>query len=302
VPRSVLLLVNAEKPDAVAAAAEVRSLIARHGTLAAELRAEMGPPLMPSDVHGADLIVVLGGDGTLLSQSRRCADLHLPLLGINLGKLGFLAEFDVAAIREQAAHLFSGEPLPMRAVHLLQAAVFTGGESRPRYTGTVLNEVVVTAGWPFRMISIGLKIDGQEGPTISGDGIIVSSPSGSTAYNVSAGGPIVAPDLKAMVITPIAAHSLSFRPIVVGGQTSVELLMHQVNSSPAAAGSQEPQQACEGTMLVLDGQHRLGLSTGDRIVISHDSRAVRFVTNPKAGYWTRLIEKMQWAAPPRLRK
>jgi NAD+ kinase len=289
VPRSVLLLVNRDKPDAVAAAAEVRAIIERHGRLAAELPAVLGPPL--TDASGADLIVVLGGDGTLISQTRRCADLNLPLLGINLGKLGFLAEFDVPAAREQAAMLFSGTQLPpLRDVHMLRTRIVAPG-GQVRHESSVLNEIVVTAGSPFRMIAISLRIDGQSGPTVTGDGIIISTPTGSTAYNVSAGGPIVAPDVRALVITPLAAHSLSFRPIVVGAQSTVELEMQSVNSGDAGPG----------TTLVLDGQVTLDLRARDRIVVHQDPRTVRFIANPRAGYWKTLIEKMQWAAPPRLR-
>jgi NAD+ kinase len=295
VPRYVLLLVNQDKPEAEAVVAEIRTLVKRYGRLAAELPAEIGGP--PIDALGADLIVVLGGDGTLLSQSRRCLDLHLPLLGINLGKLGFLAEFDEHAFRQQAAELLSGAPIPTREVHMLRTELFAEGAREPKLTETVLNECVVTAGSPFRMISIGLAIDGQQGPVVRGDGMIVASATGSTAYNVSAGGPIVAPDVDAMVICPIAAHTLSFRPIVVGSQATVELQLRRVNMGDAGtAGSTGP-----GTTLVLDGQVTLPLEQGDRIVITRDRRPVRFVTNPMGGYWSTLIEKMQWAVPPRLR-
>ncbi len=288
-PRSVLLLVNRDKPDALAAAVEVRGLIERYGRLAAELPAELGNPV--ADIRGADLIVVLGGDGTLLSQSRRFAGLGLPLLGINLGKLGFLAEFDVPAIRSQAAALFGGREAPTRDVYLLRAAVRSAGEHHPRFDDVALNEALVTAGSPFRMISIGLSIDHVRGPTVGGDGIIVSSPTGSTAYNVSAGGPIVAPDVEAMIITPIAAHSLSFRPIVVGARSSIELELLAGNTGDGG----------QGTTLVLDGQVSVPLKKGDLVEVRRDDRPVSFVTNPQGGYWRTLIEKMQWAAPPRLR-
>jgi NAD+ kinase len=287
--RKVLLLVNPDKPDAVAAAGEVRALIRRHGVLAEELSADLAPPL--GDARGADLIVVLGGDGTLLSQTRRCAGLGLPLLGINLGKLGFLAEYDLESFREQAAWVLAGAELPRREVHMLSARVVSP-LGQVVFEDAALNECVVTAGAPFRMISISMAIDGAAGPTVSGDGMIVSTPMGSTAYNVSAGGPIVAPEVAAMVITPIAAHSLSFRPIVVGAGSTVELMMDRVNSSETAGA---------GTTLVLDGQVQVGLGQGDRVVIARDGRPVRFVRNPLGGYWTTLIEKMQWAMPPRLR-
>jgi NAD+ kinase len=140
-----------------------------------------------------------------------------------------------------------------------------------------------------------MRINDEKGPTVNGDGMIVSTPTGSTAYNVSAGGPIVSPDVDALVITPIAAHSLSFRPIVVGAASRIELIMNRVNSSGADGGG------CAGTTLVLDGQVVCPLAEGDRVVLGLDPRPVRFVRNPRGGYWTTLTEKMHWAAPPRLR-
>jgi NAD+ kinase len=292
VPRAALLLVNRSKPAAAAAANEVRELIVKHGRLVGEFDTSSH---QPPDPRGAELIVVLGGDGTLLSQTRRCADLGLPLLGVNFGKLGFLAEFDLQSFRGQASYLLSETMLPTRRVHMARAEVFPGGGSMPRFSDVALNECVVTAGPPYRMISLSLKINQEQGPTVSGDGIIISTATGSTAYNVSAGGPILAPDVDALVITPIAAHSLSFRPIVVGADSRVELLMHRVNSGSGPGGDGV------GTTLVLDGQVSTPLQDGDRVVVTRDGRPIRFVRNPMGGYWTTLTEKMQWAAPPRLR-
>jgi NAD+ kinase len=290
----VLLLVNRDKPDARAAAGEVRALIERHGRLVGELDAGNGEPL--NDARGAALLVVLGGDGTLLAQTRRCANLGIPLLGVNFGKLGFLAEYDTPALREQAPTVFGDAPLPVREIHMVRAEVYAPGAMRPRFSDAALNECVVTAGPPYRMISISLRINDEDGPTLSGDGIIVSTATGSTAYNVSAGGPIAAPDVDALIITPIAAHSLAFRPIVVGAASRVELLMNRVNRAETPPGPD-----ADGTTLVLDGQVTTPLATGERVVLTRDDRPIQFVRNPLGGYWTTLTEKMHWAAPPRLR-
>ncbi|MCC6661481.1 MAG: NAD(+)/NADH kinase [Phycisphaerales bacterium] len=287
--RSVLLLVNHDKPDAVAALAEVRSLVAAHGRVVGEEEAVVGGP--HPDPRGADLLVVLGGDGTLLSQARRWADLDLPLLGVNFGKLGFLAEYDMAALRRQAAMVFGGATLPERRLGMLRAEVFALGADEPRFAGPALNECVITAGPPFRMITLALRIDGEDGPTVSGDGLIISTPTGSTAYNVSAGGPIVDPDADVLVITPIAAHSLSFRPTVLPAAARVEMAMLRVNHGGGSAG-------CFGTTLVLDGQLTTPLSDGERVVVAGDGRSVRFVRNPAGNYWRTLIDKMNWAARP----
>lgn len=304
-PRSVLLVVNRDKPEAATAAAEVRGLIERYGKLVGELDSDAGEPLR--DARGADLIVVLGGDGTLLSQARRCVDLGLPLLGVNLGKLGFLAEFDLASLREQAGAVLGGSPPATHVVRMLRTEVFEPGAPAPkgapppvpRFTGSALNECVVTAGPPYRMISMALSIDGEPGPTVSGDGLIVSTPTGSTAYNVSAGGPIVAPGADATVITPIAAHSLAFRPIVVPASSRVELTMLRVNQSFGPGDRRHGPG--RGTSLVLDGHATTWLAEGERVVVTSDGRPVHFVRNPRGSYWATLIDKLHWAAPPKLR-
>jgi NAD+ kinase len=312
VPRSVLLLVNRNKPEAARAAKDVRSLIERFGRVVAELEGD-GAPLPPLPAgQRPDLVVVLGGDGTLLAQARRCADLNLPLLGVNLGKLGFLAEFDLHSLTEQAQALFSGDALPTHEVGMLRAEIHAPGAARPRFSDTALNECVVTAGPPYRMISMALSIDGVAGPRVSGDGLIVSTPSGSTAYNVSAGGPIVAPQTDAMVITPIAAHSLAFRPIVVPGSSRIEFTMLRVNQSFGEGGDPNRVRSRlgtpdrregpgRGTTLVLDGGVYSPLEENERVVVTRDARRVRFVRNPRGSYWATLIDKMQWAAPPRAR-
>ncbi len=284
--RRVLMLVNRDKPDSAEVAASVRALIEGHGTLAAELDAVVDPA--PPPTHGADLVVVLGGDGTMLSQARRCAGLGLPMLGVNIGKVGFTAEFDVEGLSAQAGSLFGGGELPLREVVLVEVSV--NGEP----VGLALNECVVTAGPPFRMIDLSLSIDGEPGPTVAGDGMIVSTPVGSTAYTLSAGGPILAPSVDALAITPIAAHSLSFRPIVVPGASVIELRVGRVNrDGPGCEG---------GTAVVLDGQVARLLHAGDVVRVSRHGVPARFVTNPAVSYWSTLVRKLHWAVQPLERK
>jgi NAD+ kinase len=170
---------------------------------------------------------------------------------------------------------------------MLRAQVYATGQAKPRLSDTALNECVVTSGPPYRMIALSVSINGEAGPTFSGDGLIVSTPTGSTAYNVSAGGPIVSPDTDALVITPIAAHSLAFRPIVVAGSSDIEATMLRGNAG--------------GTALVLDGHVVATLGEGDRVRVGREGPPIRFVRNPRGSYWTTLIEKLNWAIPPRLR-
>jgi NAD+ kinase len=170
-------------------------------------------------------------------------------------------------------------------------------EGESRGADTALNEIVVTAGPPYRMIGIDLAIDGRRGPRVTGDGVIISTPMGSTAYNVSAGGPIVAPGLDAHVITPIAAHSLSFRPIVVPSSSRLTLTLVRTNGDDEATDPAETP----GTELMFDGQVHHRVRAGDRIEITRSQGSIPLVINGGVSYWQTLMEKMRWAIPPQPR-
>lgn len=289
--RSALLVANRSKPEVVHALPEVRATIERHTEVVGEIG--LDEPIGPGGSK-VGLVVVLGGDGTLISQARRFVDMRLPLLGLNFGKLGFLAEFDLEAFKRQAATLLGEGELPLRERMLIEV------EARPEgayptapaaYAGLAVNECVITAGPPYRMIDLEISIDGEAGPRLSGDGVIVSTPLGSTAYNVSAGGPIVSPDVRAMIITPLAAHSLSFRPIVLSHASKIEVRVARANR-PAS-----PDDAW-GTSLVLDGQACAPLSQGDVIALQKHEKPAFFVVNRETNHWRTLMRKMHWAATP----
>lgn len=297
-----MLLVNRSKPEVLAALDEVRSLIERYGRVC-EITETVGPIIR--DPRDADLIMVLGGDGTLLAQAERCVDLELPVIGVNLGKLGFLAEFDLSTLRRQAADLIGGGAIEIRERLMIEGRVDRAGRATPIAVGSALNEFVITAGTPFRMIEIGLTIDGEDGPSIRGDGLVVATPVGSTAYSVSAGGPLVAPEVQAITVTPLAAHSLSFRPLVVGAMREIGLEL--VRSNPSNAGEVEAPQLIwetegavpvQGTTLVRDGQALMPLMEGDRLVFRRASKALKLVRNAERTYWGTLVQKMHWGVKP----
>jgi NAD+ kinase len=291
VSRSVLLLVNRSKPNVLDALDEVRSILNAHSSIVAELDTEDDAPI--GDANGAGLIMVLGGDGTLLSQARRTVHLGLPMVGVNFGHLGFLAEYDLDSLRTQAEYLLSGDSLECRNRLMLSVSVHSPDSSSARFSGVALNDCAITAGPPFRMIEMHLTLDGVPGPRIKGDGVIVSTPTGSTAYSVSAGGPIISPSVEAIAITPIAAHSLGFRPLVVAGKTRITLDMLRANSSTVCT-----DEDVEGTTLVLDGQVMHPIRTGDSLRFTRHDRPLRLVRNPKRSYWSTLMHKMLWAAQP----
>ncbi|MEL6740862.1 MAG: NAD(+)/NADH kinase [Planctomycetota bacterium] len=277
--RRVLLVVNRRKPGADEAARATAAHIDAQGSLIGVV--DSNDAYEPPAAGAVDLIAVLGGDGTLLATAQRCLASAAPLAGFNLGRVGYMAAFELAGIAERAPELFGDRPLRERELPLIRGEV-NGGEPL-----VALNEVVVTAGPPYRMISLCLSFDGVPGPTVDGDGLILATPTGSTAYNASAGGAIVSPDVDAFSLTPIAAHSLSFRPIVVPSRTRVEVVVRSANSLD-----------CDGTSLVADGQVRARLVEGDRVVLTRDARSVRFVVDPRTAYWTTLRTKMRWADPP----
>ncbi len=232
----------------------------------------------------ADLAVVLGGDGTLLSQARRVVDLELPLVGVNFGRLGFLAEFDWESLQQHAKVVFG--PNPPILQRMMLCAVVRDPDGTITHRALAINDCVITAGPPFRMIELRLAIDGAEGPTLGGDGVIVATPVGSTAYNVSAGGPIVDPKLHAMIVTPLAAHSLAFRPFVLCPECEIRI---------------DVARPIEGTSLVLDGQVHVPVRQGTTVTIRRHTQKARFVGNPATTYWQILLQKMRWAAPPSYR-
>jgi NAD+ kinase len=277
----VLLIANRSRADVARMLDDVRRIVESHATIAAEIEADDGP--LPAEVQ-ADIAVALGGDGTMLSQARRLADRRIPLVGVNSGRLGVLAEFDFEGLQQHAATVFG--PRPPIHEHLMLDVALLDERGRETSRETAINDCVITAGSPFRMIELQISINGNEGPTLTGDGVIFATPIGSTAYNVSAGGPIVQPTLDAMIITPIAAHSLAFRPIVVGTGGDVEVTIVRANS---------------GTTLVIDGQKLMPARQGGRVRVSRHQDRARFVANPSSTYWRILLQKMRWAAPPTYR-
>lgn len=242
----------------------------------------------------ADLVLVLGGDGTLLSAARRLGSRQLPMMGVNFGRLGFLAEFTPQNFREYLVrHLTVGLPISRRA--MIDASVLPAGANCPagdcvdvaknrRFHATALNDAVVTAGPPFHMVELEIAAADDGGVRYFGDGVIVSTASGSTAYNVSAGGPIIDAGVEAFCITPICPHSLSFRPVVVSSQATVVLRAVRVN---------------EGTTLFCDGQASTKLAEGERVVLRRGDYDALLIDNPETKAWRSLAEKLHWAVSPK---
>jgi NAD+ kinase len=249
----------------------------------------------PSDLANvsADAVLVFGGDGTLLSVARRIAGKAIPVMGVNFGRLGFLASFQPDEFLPSFDELLDGKLRTGRRLMIEASVIPAGLDFDPldraalcqcrRFSAPALNDAVITAGPPFHMIELQISADVQTAISYFGDGVIVATPSGSTAYNVSAGGPIVNPDVAAFCITPICPHGLSFRPVVVAAGATVVITAAKVN---------------EGTTLFCDGQASVKLSAGDRIVVQRYPHDGLLIENPNAREWRSLAEKLNWATGP----
>jgi NAD+ kinase len=242
----------------------------------------------------ADTILVLGGDGTLLAAARRLRGRQIPIMGVNFGRLGFLASFTPEQLLPSLEALKAND-LPIRKRLMIEASVLPSGAgqtsldreslvAKRTFHALALNDAVVTAGPPFHMVELEISADSEDGVRYFGDGVIVSTPSGSTAYNVSAGGPIINPDVDCLCITPICPHSLSFRPVVIADRSTVVITARKVNP---------------GTTLFCDGVTSHKLSAGERVVIRRSPQDVLVVENPDERGWHTLAEKLNWAVTPK---
>ena len=223
-----------------------------------------------------DLIVVLGGDGTMISTARLIGDRSIPVLGINYGALGYLTEFRIeemfAALEQILAGNYELDPrVALRVEHTRAGEILSSNR--------VLNDVVINKSALARIIEIEVRLDGLFVNNFRADGLIVSTPTGSTAYNLSAGGPIVFPSMNAVVVTPICPFTLSNRPIVVPDAAEIELILKTEKEEVA---------------LTLDGQVGFQLQAGDRVKIRKSRTTFNLVQPPNRNYFDVLRDKLRW--------
>lgn len=228
------MLVHPEKPEA-----------ARLARRLAEICREKGPALVPVDSRNAsaladvDVVAVLGGDGTILRVLRLMGEKMVPVLGVNLGTMGFLAECAPEALEEAVRRLAAGD-------YRLEERMLLRVEREGGERALALNDVVVSRGACQRVLQADVTVDGQAAARFSGDGLVISSPTGSTAYSLSAGGPVVVPQLDCIVLAPVCPHTFSARPMVVSGESQIEAAL-----APRGAGGR--------LMLSIDGGDGIAL-------------------------------------------
>ena len=222
------------------------------------------------------LVIVLGGDGTLLAAARIFATVGTPILSVNLGFLGFLTEVRLADLYTTLENWCAGcHSVDERA--MLHAELWREGSEQTSFDA--LNEVVVSKGDIARMGEFAVELDGKSVARFRADGVIISTPTGSTAYTLAANGPILTPDVDAMVVTPICPHLLTLRPIVVRGDSS---LIVRIEGIPDVA------------LLTIDGQQKVDLRRGDEIRCHRSSHTVKLVRLGDSGFFDALRNKLSW--------
>ncbi|HSU61929.1 MAG TPA: NAD(+)/NADH kinase [Bryobacteraceae bacterium] len=226
-------------------------------------------------VNGTDLVIVLGGDGTLLSAARYVAGRDIPLFAVNLGHLGFLTAIPVEDLFPDLERALRGEHrIGLR--RMVDCELVRQGRTIGSYSA--LNDIVVTKSELARMIDLDTHVDNHFVAAYKADGLIVSTPTGSTAYSLSAGGPVIFPSVAALCITPICPHMLTNRPVIVPENSVIQILNHSE----------------EGTYLTIDGQVGEPLSRGDRIICRASAKTIQLIRPPKMLFFDVLREKLKW--------
>lgn len=282
VPLRIGVVGNPRYPRALELLRELGTLASRHGwTLSGDekLRDRTEVPLqVPFEPADIDLLVTLGGDGTLLRGARRLQGHDVPILGVNLGRVGFLTSVGPDGLETALAAFSAGDyRLSPRAALL---AMLRQADGTARSERAALNDVVLHKGGVARVVRFQVLIDNEPMGPVSADGLVIASPTGSTAYSLSAGGPIVAPSLSAMIVTPICAHSLGVRPLVVRADATIRV-------DPVESHAQD-------LLVSFDGQETDTMAPDDILEVRAAPARVTLVRFGEPGFFRQLREKLHW--------
>jgi NAD+ kinase len=275
----IAILSSPDKPGAAEAVARAAQWLAGRATV---VYSAVSYDSHPALAARPDLLIVFGGDGTLITAAQGLKKQQVPIVGVNLGKLGYLADFTIDELEREGDFLFSGElPITRR---VMMDVVFEHADGRQSHFPAV-NDCVVQAGAPFHMVRMIVEVDGDQVADFRGDGLIVATPSGSTAHNLAAGGPIVEPTGEAFILTPICPQALTFRPLALNTRRRIVVRVTQAN---------------KGTTVAIDGQVAHTFQTTDRIVITRYAADFLLVRNPKSSEWHALRRKLRWGEGPNM--
>ncbi len=269
----VILLGSGERPNVPEGAEELRPIIQTNCQLVHEdLHFLPDPPLPP-----ADFAIVLGGDGSILRAAKLMGSVQLPILGVNMGKLGFLAWHSPGDIAETLPEVAAGKCQIVE--HLMfRCSLIRNGQVLESHLG--LNEAVIATGHPFTLLNVHLYVDGELATTYACDGLIISTPVGSTAHSLSAGGPILRSTLAGFVIVPISPHTMTVRPVVDTAERVYDMEVLQPNP---------------GTTLVIDGRVIGHLLPGDRVRVERADSTFKLIAARGHSYYHTLRDKLGWA-------
>jgi NAD+ kinase len=272
--KDIAIVVNTLKDNALEILESVKPLVEQHGVIK-YIDLDMSLDLASLS---ADLIIVLGGDGTILSAARRLKGNTIPVFGINLGRLGFLAQTSVEEAKKELADLFNGDYKVISRM-MIQAFIVNTPEADDKTEYICLNDVVVRNRIDTTLTAIDVWVDGQYVTCYKGDGLILSTSTGSTGHSLSAGGPIIERSMEAFLLTPICAHTLSVRPLVVSGDSSIKVAINR-ESGP-----------CE---CVIDGELKATILSEDVIEVNKFPDPFTMVSTGKKSEFMILNEKLGW--------
>ena len=265
--RNVVIVTKPKQPEVARVAGELVQWFRARNVMAS---------LEPQAASTADLAVVLGGDGTLLAAARVLGDRQVPIVAINYGGLGFLTEVTLSEMYPSLEVVLAGKFVTEQRM-MMDLHVSRADKRLADYRA--LNDVVINKGTLSRMIELEARVDGQYVSRFRADGLIVSTPTGSTAYNISAGGPIIFPTMSAMVVTPICSHTLTNRPIVLPEHVQIAIML---------------RSAQDDVYITIDGQVGLKLQMGDHIVVVKSDVSVKLVAPADKNYFDVLRGKLKW--------
>jgi NAD+ kinase len=269
VPRRVGIVHKVTSPEAAETAELVRKFLASRGVDVITDEGEAG--------RAADLLVVLGGDGTLIHAQSLLGGRPAPILGVNMGSLGFMTEVPQAGLYQALEQVLAGQAT-VSARMKLRVHLHRGGRSERALDEEVLNDVVISKSALSRMAELETRCSGEYVTTYRADGVIIATPTGSTAYSLAANGPIMYPTMRGVIIAPICPHTLTQRPLVVPDEENVEIILSNDTE----------------VYLTLDGQKGQPLQRGDRVQVKQSYNRVLLVRNPNLDFFGILRAKLRW--------
>lgn len=271
-----LVITNMEKDEDLSVTNRIVAYLTKSGkkVIISKITSFQEEIVQASDMEGVECAIVLGGDGTIIHVANDLMEWGVPILGINLGTLGFLAEVETHLIEEALDKLFCND-------YAIEQRLMLHGKSTRGFEGAALNDVVITRKGFSRIISLAIYINDQLVDVFRGDGVVIATPTGSTAYNLSAGGPIVDPRAQVFTITPICPHSLSPRSIVVSAEDTIKVVV----------GKSKKTQEAEA-MATYDGQKVIDLGTDDMITIRRAKKVAKLIKLNNRGIYDILRSKL----------